>query len=96
MVPIRDRPVRCNGRRHAPARKLSASQDPAGHEGHAMSTVPASWPERFHEVGFYRSDAEFRALIVPFVEDGVAAGQPVIIGYDDRPARWRKRPSPCR
>jgi MEDS: MEthanogen/methylotroph, DcmR Sensory domain len=37
-------------------------------------------------VGFYRSDAEFRALIVPFVEDGVAAGQPVIIGYDDRKA----------
>ena len=41
---------------------------------------------RFHEVGFYRSDAEFRALIVPFVEEGVAAGQPVIIGYDDRKA----------
>jgi anti-sigma regulatory factor (Ser/Thr protein kinase) len=37
-------------------------------------------------VGFYRSDAEFRALIVPFVEEGVAAGQPVIIGYDDRKA----------
>jgi anti-sigma regulatory factor (Ser/Thr protein kinase) len=51
-----------------------------------MSTEPASRPGRFHDVGFYRSDAEFRALIVPFVEEGVAAGQPVIIGYDDRKA----------
>jgi hypothetical protein len=46
-----------------------------------MSSGPAG---QFHEVGFYRSDAEFRALIVPFVAEGVAAGQPVIIGYDDR------------
>jgi anti-sigma regulatory factor (Ser/Thr protein kinase) len=38
----------------------------------------------FHEAGFYRSDAEFRALIVPFVEEGIAAGEPVILGYDDR------------
>jgi hypothetical protein len=38
----------------------------------------------FHEAGFYASDTEFRALIVPFVEEGVAAGEPVIIGYDDR------------
>jgi hypothetical protein len=51
-----------------------------------MSTVAASRPGRFHEVGFYRSDAEFRALIVSFVEEGAAAGQPVIIGYDDRKA----------
>jgi anti-sigma regulatory factor (Ser/Thr protein kinase) len=37
-----------------------------------------------HDAGFYRSDAEFRALIVPFAEEGIAAGVPVIIGYDDR------------
>jgi anti-sigma regulatory factor (Ser/Thr protein kinase) len=37
-----------------------------------------------HEVGFYGSDAEFHALIVPFAEEGIAAGEPVIIGYDDR------------
>jgi len=43
-----------------------------GHTGH------------FHEAGFYGSDAEFRALIVPFAEEGIAAGEPVIIGYDDR------------
>ena len=39
-----------------------------------------------HEAGFYGSDDEFRTLIVPFVEDGLAAGEPVIIGYDERKA----------
>lgn len=38
----------------------------------------------FHEAGFYSSDAEFRALIVPFAEEGIAAGEPVILGYDER------------
>jgi anti-sigma regulatory factor (Ser/Thr protein kinase) len=38
----------------------------------------------FHEAGLYRSGAEFAALIVPFAEEGIAAGEPVIIGYDDR------------
>jgi anti-sigma regulatory factor (Ser/Thr protein kinase) len=56
-----------------------------GHVGH------------FHEGGFYRSDSEFAALIVPFVEEGVAAGEPVIIGYDDRKAgllqSWLTNPS---
>src|SRR5438874_925404 len=37
----------------------------------------------FHEAGFYASADEFIALIVPFVVDGVAAGEPVVIGYDD-------------
>ena len=37
----------------------------------------------FHEAGFYASDAEFRALIVPFAEEGIAAGEAVIIGYGD-------------
>jgi anti-sigma regulatory factor (Ser/Thr protein kinase) len=56
-----------------------------GHVGH------------FHEAGFYGSDAEFAALIVPFAEEGVAAGEPVIIGYDDRKASllrsWLADPS---
>ena len=43
-----------------------------GHVGH------------FHEAGFYGSDTEFRALIVPFAEEGIAASEPVILGYDDR------------
>jgi anti-sigma regulatory factor (Ser/Thr protein kinase) len=51
----------------------------------------------FHEAGFYRSDAEFRALIVPFAEEGIAAGEPVIIGYDHRKSAllrsWLSDPS---
>jgi len=43
-----------------------------GHVGH------------FHEAGFYGSDAEFRALIVPFAEEGIAAGEPVVLAYDAR------------
>jgi anti-sigma regulatory factor (Ser/Thr protein kinase) len=38
----------------------------------------------YHEAGFYSSDEEFHDLIVPFAEEGLAAGEPVIIGYDDR------------
>jgi anti-sigma regulatory factor (Ser/Thr protein kinase) len=45
-----------------------------------------AWWGCVHEAGFYGSDDEFRALIVPFVEDGLAAGEPVIIGYDERKA----------
>src|SRR5215471_19037191 len=52
---------------------------------------------RIHEAGFYGSDAEFRALIVPFVEEGIAAGEPVLIGYDDRKSgllrSWLSDPS---
>jgi anti-sigma regulatory factor (Ser/Thr protein kinase) len=51
----------------------------------------------FHEAGFYGSDAEFAAMIMPFVEDGIAAGEPVIIGYDVRKSRllrsWLSDPS---
>ncbi|XVU22438.1 anti-sigma factor RsbA family regulatory protein [Actinoplanes sp. CA-054009] len=38
----------------------------------------------FHEAGFYASDAEFLRLILPFVEEGLAARESVVIGYDDR------------
>jgi anti-sigma regulatory factor (Ser/Thr protein kinase) len=37
-----------------------------------------------HEAGFYDSDADFLSLIVPFVTDGIAADEPVVIGYDAR------------
>src|SRR5688500_16719224 len=47
----------------------------------------ATGPGPEHEAAFYTSDAEFRDLIVPFVEDGVAAGEPVILGYDERKSR---------
>jgi anti-sigma regulatory factor (Ser/Thr protein kinase) len=62
--------------------RTGAARDLAGH---------------FHEAGFYSSDAEFRALIVPFAEEGIAAGEPVIIGYDDRKSAllrsWLSDPS---
>ena len=38
----------------------------------------------FHEAGFYASDEEFLALILPFVTEGLDAGEPVVIGYDAR------------
>ena len=51
----------------------------------------------YHEAGFYGSDAEFAALIVPFAEEGITAGEPVIIGYDDRKSgllrSWLSDPS---
>jgi anti-sigma regulatory factor (Ser/Thr protein kinase) len=51
----------------------------------------------FHEAGFYRSDADFRALVVPFAEEGIAAGEPVILGYDERKSEllrsWLSDPS---
>ncbi|GAB3310109.1 anti-sigma factor RsbA family regulatory protein [Geodermatophilus aquaeductus] len=50
-----------------------------------MRTGPARGATgNFHEAGFYHSDAEFLALIQPFVTEGLAAGEPVIIGYDER------------
>lgn len=62
--------------------RTGAARDHAGH---------------FHEAGFYGSDAEFAALIVPFVEEGLDSGEPVIIGYDDRKASllrsWLADPS---
>jgi anti-sigma regulatory factor (Ser/Thr protein kinase) len=51
----------------------------------------------FHEAGFYQSDAEFRALIVPFAEEGITAGEPVIFAYDARKSgmlrSWLTSPS---
>lgn len=43
-----------------------------------------SYARQVHEAGFYASDEEFRALIMPFVEEGLANGEPVVIGYDER------------
>ncbi|SFK37432.1 sensor histidine kinase [Geodermatophilus ruber] len=50
-----------------------------------MRTGPARGSTgNFHEAGFYGSDHEFLALIHPFVTGGLAAGEPVVIGYDER------------
>jgi anti-sigma regulatory factor (Ser/Thr protein kinase) len=45
---------------------------------------PRDCTGNFHEAGFYTSDAEFLAMVHPFVTDGLAVGEPVIIGYDQR------------
>ena len=50
-----------------------------------MTTVaPTDHSRHVHEGGFYSSDEEFRALIVPFVTAGLSAHEPVVIGYDAR------------
>lgn len=49
--------------------------------------MPAASPDssgHLHEAGFYGSDEEFRALILPWVEEAIAAGEAVVIGYDER------------
>lgn len=49
-----------------------------------MSAAVAPAGGHLHEGGFYRSDSEFAELIVGFVDSAVAAGEPVIIGFDER------------
>jgi hypothetical protein len=46
--------------------------------------VEADHADHGHDAGFLQSDAEFRDLIVPFVEDGIAADDRIVLGYDDR------------
>lgn len=33
----------------------------------------------FHEAAFYGSDDDYRSFVVPFVDEGVAAGEPVVV-----------------
>ena len=47
---------------------------PAGHRGY------------FHEALLYQSDEEFLAVALPFLQDGVAAGEPVVVALGDRSA----------
>jgi len=37
----------------------------------------------FHEAGFYGSDDEFLALVVPFLEGGLAAGEPTLVAFGE-------------
>jgi anti-sigma regulatory factor (Ser/Thr protein kinase) len=48
------------------------SGEPAGHRGY------------FHEALLYTSDEEFLAVALPFVRDGVAAGEPVVLALGER------------
>lgn len=38
----------------------------------------------FHEAAFYASDEEFLAVVVPFLHDGVAAGEPTVSLFGER------------
>jgi anti-sigma regulatory factor (Ser/Thr protein kinase) len=50
-----------------------------------MRTGPATGHDGiFHEAGFYGSDEEFLAVVVPFLEGGVAAGEPTISVFAER------------
>src|SRR5690349_24253379 len=73
---------------HADLRRASAgpgASRPRADGGFVMRTGAARGQAgHFHEAGFYGSDVEFRDLIVPFAEEGIAAGEPVIIGCDNR------------
>jgi anti-sigma regulatory factor (Ser/Thr protein kinase) len=59
--------------------------------------APRGYLGHFHEAGFYRSEQEFRTLIVPFVEEGLTAGEPVILGYEEHKSgllrSWLKDPA---
>src|SRR3954447_2926664 len=70
-----------------PAPGVAAGVLPAacrGGSGSMRTGAARGYVGNFHEAGFYSSDAEFLALIAPFVTEGVAAGEPVVIGYDAR------------
>jgi anti-sigma regulatory factor (Ser/Thr protein kinase) len=54
----------------------------AGHSGY------------FHEAGFYRSDDELVSMVVPFLAEGVAQGEPVVITLDDEHAELVRRAVP--
>ncbi|MBK1789071.1 sensor histidine kinase [Prauserella cavernicola] len=47
---------------------------------------PVPRPGHVHQGGFYSSDEQFRALVMPFLERGLIRGEPVVIAYDPRRA----------
>src|SRR3954452_22268690 len=47
---------------------------------------PAGERGYFHEALLYNSDEEFLAAALPFVQDGVAAGEPVLVALGERSA----------
>src|SRR3954471_18070654 len=70
-----------------PAPGVAAGVLPAasrGGNGSMRTGAARGYVGNFHEAGFYSSDAEFLALIVPFVTGGMASSEPVVIGYDAR------------
>ncbi len=49
----------------------------------AIHTVEATAAGYVHEVGFYASDTEFAELVMPFADEGLRSGEPVVFAYDD-------------
>lgn len=45
--------------------------------------VSAGYTGHFHEAGFYGSDDELLDLVVPFVLEGVDAGEPSVLSFDE-------------
>jgi anti-sigma regulatory factor (Ser/Thr protein kinase) len=37
----------------------------------------------FHEAAFYGSDEDFLSIVVPFLEDGLEAGEPTLVAFDE-------------
>lgn len=50
------------------------------HTGERSATTEGFW----HDGGFYGSDEQFGAILVPFAEGGLDAGEAVVFGYDER------------
>src|SRR5690606_36187850 len=71
----------------APPRAAGPLRPRRDRRGGAVVMSAAAAPTgggQVHGAGFYRSDAEFGALVVDFIDSAVAAGEPVIIGFDRR------------
>jgi anti-sigma regulatory factor (Ser/Thr protein kinase) len=55
--------------------------------GTARAGPPRGHTGFFHEALLYRSDEELLAIAVPFLREGVTAGQPTLLGVNDRQQR---------
>lgn len=66
----------------AVAGRPDGAQRPA--RGGVMRTGPATGHDGiFHEAAFYASDEEFLTVVLPFLLDGVAAGEPAVSIFGD-------------
>jgi anti-sigma regulatory factor (Ser/Thr protein kinase) len=46
--------------------------------------APAGYRGFYHEAAFFRSDEELLAIVTPFIEEGLAAGEPVVSAFGPR------------
>jgi len=57
--------------------------------------VSAGYTGHFHEAGFYGSDDELLELVVPFVTEGIEAGEPSVLGFDQPSTTLLRRALPA-